>query len=92
MGLHVVAEGVEAPAQAEELLALGCSAAQGWLFAPAMPADDVPGFVVASRRRQPVRRPAARRREPAPAPERERAQSSLVLELMSQIGITVEGT
>jgi hypothetical protein len=38
-----------------------------------------------------VRRPAARRREPAPAPERERAQSSLVLELMSQIGITVEG-
>jgi diguanylate cyclase (GGDEF)-like protein len=90
MGLHVVAEGVEAPAQAEELLALGCAAAQGWLYAPAMPAAAVPAFVLDSRARQPVRRPPARRREPAPAPERERAQASLVLELMNQIGITVE--
>jgi EAL domain-containing protein (putative c-di-GMP-specific phosphodiesterase class I) len=90
MGLHVVAEGVEAPAQAEELLALGCAAAQGWLYAPAMPAAAVPAFVLDSRARQPVRRPPARRREPAPAPERERAQESLVLELMNQIGITVE--
>jgi diguanylate cyclase (GGDEF)-like protein/PAS domain S-box-containing protein len=34
LGLRVVAEGVERPAQLETLRALGCDAAQGFLFAP----------------------------------------------------------
>lgn len=41
-GLPVVAEGVEERAQVEWLTALGCDAAQGYLFARPMPACDVP--------------------------------------------------
>ncbi|GHA74865.1 putative bifunctional diguanylate cyclase/phosphodiesterase [Cognatilysobacter bugurensis] len=37
LGLHVVAEGVETQAQADELSGLGCREAQGFLFAAAMP-------------------------------------------------------
>ena len=39
LGVTVVAEGVEAPATWDALRALGCDDAQGWLVAPAMPAD-----------------------------------------------------
>ncbi|MET8147245.1 putative bifunctional diguanylate cyclase/phosphodiesterase [Actinoplanes sp. NPDC049668] len=39
LGLHPVAEGVETAEQAEQLLALGYIAAQGYYFAPPMPAD-----------------------------------------------------
>jgi diguanylate cyclase (GGDEF)-like protein len=39
LGLHAVAEGVETPEQAEQLLALGYLAAQGYHFARPMPAD-----------------------------------------------------
>jgi EAL domain-containing protein (putative c-di-GMP-specific phosphodiesterase class I) len=39
LGLHAVAEGVETPEQAEQLLALGYIAAQGYHFAHPMPAD-----------------------------------------------------
>jgi EAL domain-containing protein (putative c-di-GMP-specific phosphodiesterase class I) len=38
LGLRVVAEGVERPSQLETLRALGCDAAQGFLFAP--PSED----------------------------------------------------
>jgi diguanylate cyclase (GGDEF)-like protein len=41
MGLHVIAEGVETPLQASELVALGCTVAQGFLWSPAVPAADV---------------------------------------------------
>jgi diguanylate cyclase (GGDEF)-like protein len=41
MGLHVIAEGVETPLQASELVTLGCTVAQGFLWSPAVPAEDV---------------------------------------------------
>ena len=37
MGLYVVAEGVELPAQRQALLELGCHQGQGWLWAKAVP-------------------------------------------------------
>ncbi len=42
LGLHVIAEGVETPLQAHQLIALGCPVAQGWLWSPAVPADQIP--------------------------------------------------
>jgi diguanylate cyclase len=44
MGLHVVAEGVETPLQASELLGLGCTVAQGFLWSPAVPANEIDGL------------------------------------------------
>ena len=38
--LDVVAEGVETEAQREALLQMGCTRAQGWLFAKAMPVEQ----------------------------------------------------
>ena len=38
--LEVVAECVETPEQAEQLRAMGCTTAQGWLYSGAVPADD----------------------------------------------------
>ncbi len=40
LGLHVVAEGVETAAQADELCELGCVEAQGYLFSQAVPAEE----------------------------------------------------
>jgi len=40
-----VAEGVETEEQARFLMANGCEAAQGYLFSPAMPADQVAAYV-----------------------------------------------
>jgi diguanylate cyclase (GGDEF)-like protein len=40
MGLHVVAEGIEEPEQARELLALGCLVGQGFHFARPLPAAE----------------------------------------------------
>jgi len=39
--LQTIAEGVERPGQAAALRALGCDTAQGWLYAPALPADEL---------------------------------------------------
>ena len=41
LGLSVTAEGVETAAQAARMRRLGCDDGQGWLYAPAMPADAV---------------------------------------------------
>jgi len=64
MGLHVVAEGVETRLQAEELLALGCSVAQGFLFSPAVAPEQIPALITAAAatrsRRHTGRRAAAR--------------------------------
>jgi diguanylate cyclase (GGDEF)-like protein len=41
LGLTTVAEGVETAGQADLLTRMGCDRAQGWLFAPAMPFDQL---------------------------------------------------
>jgi diguanylate cyclase (GGDEF)-like protein/PAS domain S-box-containing protein len=41
LDLTVTAEGVETAPQAARLRALGCDEGQGWLFAPALPAEDI---------------------------------------------------
>ena len=40
LGLHVVAEGIETPAQASLLSELGCDQFQGFLYSAAVPADE----------------------------------------------------
>ena len=44
LGLHVIAEGVETPLQADQLTALGCPVAQGFLWSPAVPAEQIPAL------------------------------------------------
>jgi len=41
LGLGVVAEGVERPAQRDVLLQMGCQHGQGWLWHRAMPPEDI---------------------------------------------------
>ena len=41
LGVRVVAEGVETEQIADVLRGLGCQHAQGWLYAAAMPIDDL---------------------------------------------------
>jgi diguanylate cyclase len=79
LGLHVIAEGVEAPLQANQLSALGCSVAQGFLWSPAVPADRVAEVAAEG---------IARRHQ---RPAGHRAERSLVDEMMHQVGITKEG-
>ncbi len=50
LGLPVVAEGVESPAQLEFLLRHGCDVAQGFHFSPALPAEEVARYLQASTR------------------------------------------
>lgn len=45
LGLTTVAEGIEAPIQAEMLLWLGCDLGQGWLYSRAVPAEELPGIL-----------------------------------------------
>lgn len=44
LGARTLAEGVETREQFEWLQAAGCHLGQGWLFAKAMPADEIPQF------------------------------------------------
>ncbi|MBI4999137.1 MAG: EAL domain-containing protein, partial [Rhodocyclales bacterium] len=44
-GLRVVAEGVESPAQAQHLVAMGCTAVQGYGFGCPMPAREIPEWL-----------------------------------------------
>ena len=75
LGLHVIAEGVETPLQAHQLIALGCPVAQGWLWSPAVPADQIPPLMGTNiidshpRDRRPPRRHEPDRRDDAPARE-----------------------
>lgn len=45
LGIRVVAEGIETPAQAEHLSKLGCDLGQGFLFSKAIPANRVPAMI-----------------------------------------------
>ena len=45
LGITMVAEGVETVAQLEQLRALGCDAAQGFLFSAAVPANEVAALI-----------------------------------------------
>jgi diguanylate cyclase (GGDEF)-like protein/PAS domain S-box-containing protein len=49
LGCSIVAEGVEHQAQLQRLRALGCEAYQGWLFSPALPADQAAALLRAKR-------------------------------------------
>ena len=45
LNIDVVAEGVETVEQMEQLRAMGCRLMQGWLFAAALPAPELPDWV-----------------------------------------------
>ena len=49
MQLNVVAEGVEESAQADQLLALGCTLHQGYLYSRPLEADQVAAFLAAQK-------------------------------------------
>jgi EAL domain-containing protein (putative c-di-GMP-specific phosphodiesterase class I) len=77
LGLHVIAEGVETPLQAHQLSALGCAVAQGWLWSPAVPADEIPAH-------------AELGTAPRPDVAQHRGERSLVMEMMHQLGLAKE--
>ncbi len=51
LGLEIVAEGIETEAQQEQLVAFGCDTGQGFLYSPAIPAEDVPALLADEERR-----------------------------------------
>ena len=77
LGLHVVAEGVETSLQANQLIALGCSVAQGFLWSPAVPAGELRGLTGVATAAHPRVRG-------------HRGERSLVDEMMHQLGIAKE--
>ncbi|WP_288381150.1 EAL domain-containing protein, partial [uncultured Massilia sp.] len=56
LGLRVIAEAVELPEQLADLAAMGCDAAQGYLFARPLPPGEIAAML-------------ARQADPAPQPE-----------------------
>ncbi len=78
LGLHVIAEGVETPLQANQLVALGCPVAQGFLWSPAVPAAQIPSMAKLGTSNH-------------PRTSGHRGERSLVVEMMHQIGIAKEG-
>jgi diguanylate cyclase (GGDEF)-like protein len=46
LGLEVIAEGIETPAQEALLVKMGCDTGQGFLYAAALPAEEVPAAIL----------------------------------------------
>jgi EAL domain-containing protein (putative c-di-GMP-specific phosphodiesterase class I) len=80
MGLHVIAEGVETPLQATELVALGCTVGQGFLWSAAVPAERIAGLAVE------LERAGGHGDEGAPW----RGEKYFIDEMLHQIGIAKE--
>jgi EAL domain-containing protein (putative c-di-GMP-specific phosphodiesterase class I) len=59
LSFEVVAEGIETARQEDFLRRQGCDLAQGFLFSPPLPAEDVPGWLLAWQRKHEI--------EPLPA-------------------------
>lgn len=62
LDLTVIAEGVELPEQARRLRALGCRMAQGFLYSPAVPADELVGLLAEATPTTPYAVPPARQK------------------------------
>jgi EAL domain-containing protein (putative c-di-GMP-specific phosphodiesterase class I) len=45
LGMTTIAEGVETPAQRDYLAALGCDEAQGYLFSPPVPDEEIADII-----------------------------------------------
>jgi EAL domain-containing protein (putative c-di-GMP-specific phosphodiesterase class I) len=88
LGLHVIAEGVETPLQAHQLLALGCTVAQGWLWSRAVPAEQILEYAQLGLDTQP-RRTGRTKWWRGPWP-RQCGERSLVVEMMHQLGVAKE--
>jgi diguanylate cyclase (GGDEF)-like protein len=80
MGLHVIAEGVETPLQASELVALGCTVAQGFLWSPAVSAARIEPLAAE------LARAGGQREKAAPW----RGERSFIDEMLHQVGIAKE--
>ena len=80
MGLHVIAEGVETPLQAAELVSLGCTVGQGFLWSPAVPAEEIAALA------RKLERSGGHRATRAPF----RGERSFIDEMLHQIGIAKE--
>jgi diguanylate cyclase (GGDEF)-like protein len=83
MGLHVIAEGVETPLHASQLVALGCTVAQGYLWSPAVPPGEIPGIV-----RELA--PGRRRRDARGGRVQYHGEQSFIDEMLHQIGAPKE--
>ncbi len=89
MGLHVIAEGVEQQDQATMLVDLGCSVAQGFLYARPQAADDI--TFLAGRALGRERRRAADLATEVPGADRSRrGRRRFVDEFMYQLGLPMD--
>jgi diguanylate cyclase (GGDEF)-like protein len=67
LGLIVVAEGVDLEAQLDPLREMKCDQIQGFLFAPALPAEEAQRFMARAGERPPIARPGASPSQDLPA-------------------------
>jgi diguanylate cyclase (GGDEF)-like protein len=90
MGLHVIAEGVEAPCQADALVRLGCRFAQGYLFSRPVPPAEIEALG-ARRLWRPTARAAAATAGPVvEAARSRRGHRRFIHEFLDQIGVPME--